>query len=327
MGIPGKDSGGIALDDAFEILYGVRPSTDEAERVRVLVGGKRVRGLSDLRRIIMGFDRQAFPTRAIIRFDDADVRRIELDGFRLVLDGADVSVCAPIIARRGWEPHLTEVFRRHIRRGMRVADVGANVGYFTMLSASLVGAEGEVFAFEPNSENCRLLLQSAAENDFRNVRLFPLALAEACGHAYFTTHIGSNGGLVPAAPSLATGHGTIVPTARLDSLLAPPIHFMKVDVEGAEYGVFRGAASLISAAHPVLMSEFSCEMISRVSGCAPRAFLEFFLHYGYRIHIVQKDGGHVVPVDDIDALLRDWGDPGRIEDLLMVPVDATFFNP
>lgn len=319
MGIHGTQFAGIALDDAFAILYGVRPSAIELAKVETLVGAKRVRSLSDLRKIIMGHDLQTLPTRATIRFDSTDLRRVELDGFSLILDTADVSVSTPILEQRRWEPFLTQVFRRYIRRGMRVADVGANVGYYTMLAASLVGSEGEVFAFEPNSENCRLLLQSAAANEFTNIHLFPLALAQSVGHTWFSTHIGSNGGLIPASRSAATGYGSIVPTARFDSLIKPPLDFMKMDVEGAEFGVLRGGEELIRTTRPIIASEFSCEMISRVSGCTPREFLEFFRNHEYTIHVIRKDGGGVTVIYDIDTFLRDWGEPGRIEDLLMLP--------
>ena len=309
----------LNLDAAFELLFGERPTGVERARLHELVGLDRVNTLSALRTIVMGHDRQSRPTRALIRFSHEDVRWLDVEGFRLALDAADLSVSAPMLAQHAWEPHLTSVFRRYVRPGMRVADIGANVGYYTMLAAQLVTSEGEVFAFEPNSENCRLTLMSVAENGWSNVRLFPLALAETTGLAYFSSHIGSNGGLMPADSALATGHGLIVPTARLDSLVDPPLDFIKMDVEGAEFRVLRGAQSLISAARPVITTEFSCEMIARVSKRAPRDVLGFFEQYGYSVHLIHKPSGRLDAVPDIDALLRDWGDLGRIEDLLMLP--------
>lgn len=311
--------GALSVIDAFRLLYDCEPTAEEATRLRAILSRSTVSNLSDLRAIAMAYDRQTRPTRAIVRFASGDLRRIDLAGFRLFLDAADLSVSSPILAQGGWEPHLTDVFRHCIGPGMRVADVGANVGYYAMLAASLVQSKGEVLAFEPNSENCRLLLLSAAENGFANIRLFPLALAASTGHAHFTTHIGSNGGFVPAEWALATGHGSIVPTVPLDALVAPPLDFIKMDVEGAEFGVLLGADSLIQAAQPVITTELSCEMISRVSGCAPREFLRFFETRGYAIHLVPKDATGPVRIDDVDGLLRDWGDLGRIEDLLMLP--------
>jgi len=290
--------------------------------MRKLIGNDGVRNLSQLRMVIMSRDRQSTPTRAIVRFGEADLRRIDIAGFRLVVDTADVAVSGPMLAQNAWEPHLSRVFHRYVAPGMRVADIGANVGYYTMLAAKLVQENGLVFAFEPNSENCRLLLLSVSENSFGNVRIFPLALAEAEGYAHFSSHLGSNGGFMQEAAALASGHGSIVPVARLDSLLTPPLDFLKMDVEGAEYRVLRGAQKLISAARPIITSEFSCEMIGRISQCSPRDFLQFFLRYGYTIHVIPRGDGRLEIVPDIDVFLRDWGDPGRIEDLLMLPQGA-----
>lgn len=317
----------LSADQAFELIYGVAPSPQEKLRLHELLGGRDVRDLSAMRQIIMGHDRQSRPTPATVRFGPADVRWLELEGFRLALDSADPSVSMAILAQGGWEPHLTGVFRRYLRPGMRVVDVGANVGYYTMLAATLAGADGAVMAFEPNSENCRLILMSVAANQFVNVRLFPLALAEAPGYEHFSMHIGSNGGFVSASHALAAGHGTIVPTARLDDLVQPPVDFVKMDVEGAEYRVVCGARALIEAAQPIVSTEFSCEMITRVSRTTPHDFLAFFLSYGYSILMIDRRSGYLQAVPDIGAFLRAWGDPVRIEDLLMLPHGARVSQP
>ena len=56
-----------------------------------------------------------------------------------------------------------------------------------------------------------------------------------------------------------------------------------------------------------LSSEFSCDMISRISNTEPRTYLSFFARYGYAIHIISRVSGQIELVADIDALLRDWG--------------------
>lgn len=309
----------LSLEAAYEMLYGAPPSAAQVARLRGLLPAANIASLHDLRAIIMAHDRQSYPTRAIVRFGPEDLRRISIEGFRLVLDAADLSVSAPILESGVWEPHLTGVFRRYLRPGMRVADIGANVGYYTLLASTLVGPSGEVCAFEPNSENCRLILLSVAENHCQNVRLFPLALSDRIGHVLFSSHIGSNGGLLGPGARLDDGQGMIVPTARLDGLLEPPLDFVKMDVEGAEYRILRGAQTLLATARPIVTTEFSCEMISRVSGIAPRDFLGFFLQHDYEIHMVDRATGRIGAVGDVDTMLSTWGSLVRIEDLLMLP--------
>ena len=72
---------------------------------------------------------------------------------------------------REYEPEIRKIFKSHVKRGCTVVDIGAHIGYYTLLSAKLVGPEGKVFAFEPNPENCLILERSIAANNFHNVQL------------------------------------------------------------------------------------------------------------------------------------------------------------
>jgi FkbM family methyltransferase len=317
----------IPLADAYALIYGCRAAPEVLQHLRGVLRRAQVNGLSDLRAIIMALDRQTHPTPALVRFVATDLRQVDIGGFAIILDAADLSVSAPILASREWEPHLTGIFRRYLQPGMRVADIGANVGYYTLLAASIVGAHGEVLAFDPNSENARLILLSIAANGFKNVRLYPLALSDAPGHAYFSSHIGSNGGFLDPSASLADGHGLIVPTTRLDDLAPGRLDFLKLDTEGSEYRILKGATRALADSRPIVTTEFSCEMISRVSGIAPAEYLDFFRRLGYSIHLIDKGSGRLLPVDDTESFFRTWGSHVRIEDLLMLPPGKPVLQP
>ena len=320
---PHETYSALSLEAAYQLLYGQPATSEVLATLREVVGKDSIDTLYELRSILMRLDRQSHPSSVTIRFGLNDLRRVQMHGFHLLVDALDLSVSGPIIAAGTWEPHLTGVFQRYIKPGWRVADVGANVGYFTMLAASIVGSEGEVLAFEPNSENARLLLLNAAENAFSMVKLYPLALSDRPGHAYFSSFVGSNGGFLTGSNAeLADGRGLVVPTATLDDLIKAPLHFMKLDVEGAEYRVLQGALALLASAHPIVTIEFSCEMVRRVSGIEPRSLLALFLHYGYSIHLIDRTSNTLQSIDDIDAFLTAWGRMDRIEDLLMLPAGS-----
>ncbi len=317
-----QDGAGYAISvaAAYALMFGRRPPPDVLAALHENLGTVEIRDTVGLRQMIMCLDRQVHVTAATVRFSSAELLKISVEGITLLVDAADVAVSRSILQEGTYEAHVTRVFRRYIRPGWRVVDVGANVGYYSMLAASLVGSQCEVLAFDPNSENARLVLLNAAENEFHNVRLFPLALAESAGYAYFTTHIGSNGSFIADEQArLADGRGVVVPTARLDDLVHAPVDFIKLDVEGAEYRVLRGGQRLIAESRPIISSEISCDMISRISNTEPRTYLSFFARYGYAIHIISRISGQIELVVDIDALLRDWGSWWRIEDLLMLP--------
>ena len=141
---------------------------------------------------------------------------------------------------------------RVIRPGMTAVDVGANKGDYALMFARLVGPSGRVLAFEPDDRNLGWVRRSVRANGYRNVETFPYALADADGEALFNPGRASGwGSLVASRSGVDAEHAVPVQTRRLDSVAAelgiPSIDVLKVDVEGAELGVLRGARALLSA--------------------------------------------------------------------------------
>jgi FkbM family methyltransferase len=311
----------VSAAQFFELAYGRAPSAEEQALLDRLVPS--VSSASDARAVLLAFDQQQLPTTFQVRLGDDDLALASLDGFRLWLDRRDVSVSAVILDRQRWEPHIEAVLRDVLRPGDTFVDVGANVGYHTFLAASLVGASGRVVAFEPDAENCRLLWLSRAENGFDHVTIVPNALDRSAGLRYLATHLGSNGGLVETElDAVRRGRGVFVQAQRLDDLVSAPVRLMKVDVEGAELSVLAGAERLLGSSPsppPSLVLEFSVEMTQRVSGVSPEPALERLLDdYGYRLSVLDRESpGRRIPYPSAAALLADWGDPLRIEDLLL----------
>lgn len=144
-----------------------------------------------------------------------------------------------------------EAFRKFLRPGMTFIDVGCNKGDFALLGSHLVGPQGRVLAFEPHPENCQWARKSIAKNAYNNIDLFQLALSDVNGTAEL--HIGEKSGfhtLVPGQESRDKGL-IEVQTRRLDDFLEEirftrPIGAVKIDVEGADMQVLRGAQKTIS---------------------------------------------------------------------------------
>lgn len=142
-------------------------------------------------------------------------------------------------------------FHKFLRSGATFLDVGCNKGDFSLLASCLVGPQGRVLAFEPHPENCRWIRKSVAKNAYHNVDLYELALSDANGIAHL--HLGEKSGfhtLLPGKPQREEGI-IDVQTRRLDDLLEEihfdrPIDAMKIDVEGADMHVLRGAQKTIS---------------------------------------------------------------------------------
>jgi FkbM family methyltransferase len=150
-----------------------------------------------------------------------------------------------------YEREVQRLFQQSLRPGDVCFDVGANVGFYTLLASRLVGERGTVVAFEPLPRNLGYLRRHLEANRIRNVRLLPVAVSDRGGTAHFAE---GNG---PAMGSLAESGGLEVQTVTLDQLVAsgelPAPSFVKIDVEGAEDAVLTGAAGLLRAHHPTIL--------------------------------------------------------------------------
>jgi len=174
----------------------------------------------------------------------------------------------------------------HVRAGDRVWDIGANVGIFAFSAAHRAGANGEVFAVEADPWLCSLLHRSAAElpPGYARVRGLCAAATDTVGMAVFAIKSRSRAGshldsIAGESESLVgpTSHRIEVMTVSLDWLLdrwGPP-NLIKIDVEGAEQLVLRGATRILRDVRPAIMIE------TRDSHAA--AVTEIFHSHGYRL--------------------------------------------
>ncbi len=141
-------------------------------------------------------------------------------------------------------------FERIVTPGSVVYDIGANVGFFSLLASVLTGTEGQVYAFEPLPRNIHYLRQHIQINKLENIDVIEAAVSDHTGEAYFDL------GASSAMGHLATQGEIKVQMVSLDSLVdegrieAPEV--MKVDVEGAEYDVLLGGRNLLETQRPIL---------------------------------------------------------------------------
>ena len=149
-----------------------------------------------------------------------------------------------------YEAEQVASFADSINEGDVVFDIGAHWGYFTLLASECSGPTGRVFAFEPLPHNLVRLRRHVDVNECDNVTVLGLAVSDRDGTDRFNTQYGSRTG------HLSEDGQTEVRTAALDGLvergMVPPPTVMKVDVEGAEMKLLRGAESVIASAKPLI---------------------------------------------------------------------------
>lgn len=139
---------------------------------------------------------------------------------------------------------------RAVRPGMVCWDVGAHVGFYTLLFAQLTGPKGKVYAFEPVPENLAYLRRHVAMNGFRNVEVLPVALCDHDGMEMFDRGPDSSMGRLDPQGELR------VECRQADALLESgdvrPPDIVKIDVEGGEADVLRGAQRLLQNHKPLI---------------------------------------------------------------------------
>jgi FkbM family methyltransferase len=316
----------LSKKQAFKLAYGRQPSAAEMERLLIFGIEDADNDASQIRSVIACFEGYNLPTALSVRLSESDLQRVECGSFKLVIDRWDIALGRNLVFGQGYDPHLSGFLKRAVKPGMTVVDIGANIGYITMLLGDLVGKAGRVLAFEPNPENCRLLLLSIEENGFEHVKLFPFALSDTIGAASFYHARGSNGGFWSKAHGnvLTKPNSFVVPTIRLDAVCDERIDLIKIDVEGAEYLALAGAERLITRFRPIVISEFCLGMLEPVSGISGSNFLHWMTKFGYRAYILDRRDGPAEAIRDVGKFLTEWGSTSRIEDLAFVPQDSQF---
>ncbi len=221
--------------------------------------------------------------------DEAAPVLSEIEGVRLYSDLSDASVGAALRAG-AYEPEVAAVFRRLLRPGMGVIDIGANLGLFTMLAASLVGPGGYVLAIEPNPRNMRLLEASRRLAGLTQVTPCQVAASHAPGLLVLHTAWSNGTTSAPGAALEALLAAKTVGCVAVETLVAPGqrIDLIKVDVEGFEYQALLGCAAIIARDRPVIVSELSP---GQLSGIDAPGYLRWLLGHGYALSVIAPDGG------------------------------------
>ena len=214
-------------------------------------------------------------------------------GVRLFIDLSD-HVIGLNILRGQYEQDEIRFACSLLKPGDSAIDVGAHIGVFTMQMAAAVGPEGRVYAFEPLDSNAALLERSISENGFGDrIRFQRAAVGAAAGTATLTFPVETlnSGGaylLKDGTAPLAGNRKREVPLVALDALdLRRPLRFIKMDVEGAEPQVLRGAERILRDDRPVILSELHPTQLERASGITADQFLAQIAAFGYRAHHIE----------------------------------------
>lgn len=225
-------------------------------------------------------------------------------GHPMMLDPFD-SIVSPMLLRDGYfEPFETQLIQAEVRPGDVVLDIGANIGYYTLILARLVGEAGRVYAFEPDPANFELLQKNLRINGYKNVVLVKKAVSDVSGplslflcpdnkgdHRIYDSH--------DDRPAID------IEAITLDEYFGPEfgrIDFVKMDIQGAEGRALRGMRQLLSAQRSVkLITEFWPGGLRR-SGIGPEEYLADLESLGFNLSRIDEERETREPIDRGDLL-------------------------
>jgi FkbM family methyltransferase len=233
-------------------------------------------------------------------------------GQRIFVDSRDVAIGIHLLTEGVWEEWIARRFERLLRPGATVIEVGANVGYYTLLGASLIGPMGRYYAFEANPHVSRLLNASVSINGFLDrVTIFHKAAHRERRTIpfYVLERYPGSSSIHPFGRELLEqvqdeARAVEVEAVALDEVFADEsfkVDLVKIDAEGSEPHVFRGMERLLRRSGDVkIICEFDRGMLAASED--PRQFVDFVTSLGFRFSRIDPPHGDLAPLS-VDELL------------------------
>jgi len=200
-----------------------------------------------------------------------------------------------ILLEDNWDPILTGFLQENLSDGNVFIDVGANIGYFTLIAAKCVGPGGMVLAIEPGPATANVLRQNLLRSRLTNVVVEEVACSDSDAPERLILHIPTGHNVARASLSernAGPGVTAEVVSTTVDQLVEKHnlrrVDLIKVDVEGAEFGVFRGMNQTLARFRPSIVTELDPELLASFSSSAED--IQALMHsHGYRMSDM---GGH-----------------------------------
>ncbi len=218
---------------------------------------------------------------------------VRLDmGFRMRLDLADPEQLKVYFYGHYHERYEADLVQRLLSGDDVFWDIGANVGYFTLVAATALKNRGRIVAFEPGKNAYARLVANLALNPYRNIQTYPVAVSDREGEAVL--HLlgdiaDTSASLYPAGQAQAGQEvcRTVALDHFLDSEGLRPPDLVKLDAEGAELAVLQGAQKLINDSPPLWLMEME-EKNLQAAGASKAAVAQFLTGCGYRAAHLRK---------------------------------------
>ena len=193
-----------------------------------------------------------------------------------------------------YEHEESEFLKRNLKESDVVVDIGANIGYHSLLAASLVGGSGQIYSFEPLEENFRSFLRNIKLNSFDNVHAFNLGVSDKPKilNLYLNSEKGNMGMASEFGETNNHLHQTIE-AIDMDTFFkkhpVQKIDVIKIDIEGGEYPALLGMKNTLDRFSPYILIELDDAIINKTP-YSKKDIVDFLIDLNYQKFYLAKDG-------------------------------------
>src|SRR3990170_708877 len=222
---------------------------------------------------------------------------VDVQGSKMYMDSRDIGVVPFLLEWGFYEKYETALFKSVVKKGMVVVDIGANIGYYTLLASHLVGREGKVFAFEPDPSNYDLLLKNIEINACTNVVPVQKAISSKSGRIKLFLDKNNLGGHSLSEANVDKSSFIAVEAILLDDFfknIDVKIDVVKMDVQGLEMHVLEGMTDTVNQnANLKIITEFWPIGLQN-AGSSSIGFLQKLGDFGF---VLYRIGQEITPID------------------------------
>jgi FkbM family methyltransferase len=251
-----------------------------------------------------------------------------VQGNKMYVNTEDKSMVPQLLLDRVWEKYKTELFKKIITKGMVVVDVGAGIGYYSLIAAKLVGRNGIVYAFEPEPNSYELLCKNIEVNGYTNVIPIQKAVSDKKGKAklYFEKERIVNPSFCKENVLAASKHKVLekgrfveIDTIKLDEFFEKTVRnnkvdVIKVDTEGAEGLVVDGGEEILKSNNLKMFIEFWPDGLAKL-GTDPLRMVHKLKEYGFKAKLINETDQSADQIEIVEFYRKMT--PGQGFDLLL----------
>ena len=225
---------------------------------------------------------------------------VMIRGKKLYVDVMDSVVSEKLLTEGVWEPYVTRIFEKYTKGKNLVLDIGAHIGYYSLVGSLRVGKQGRVIAFEPSEYNAGLLRKTLGENGITNVKVEQKAVGARTGEGKIFLDVENRGDnrTYDCGELRQTRRVKIVALDDYFSRYKGVIDLVKIDIQGYELQALRGMMGLLSKKRiSVIISELWPEGLAMAGGDW-REYVLLLRKYGFKLRQIDEEHERLVPFSE-----------------------------